>query len=228
MLVAIHQLHYLPWLRYFEKISRSDVFVVLDDVQFTKNGWQNRNKVKASSGTVRLTVPVHATSGVTLDQIRIDNGTNWPRKHLRTLEFAYRKAHHFAAYAAFLENTYSMAWESLSALNRHMLEFFVQSLGIDTRIVYSSDLDVSGEATERLVNLIQAVGGDTYYTGTFAVGEYLDTGAMKDAGIAMKLQQWRCPMYPQLHYDFIPDLSIVDLLMNCGPRSLALLSGKGA
>ncbi len=228
MLVAIHQLHYLPWLRYFEKIVRSGVFVVLDDVQFTKNGWQNRNMVRASPGAVRLTVPVHAKARMTLDEIRIDNGANWRRKHWRTLESAYRKAPHFDAYAPFLENTYAAQWDSLNALNRHMLEFFVQSLGIGTRIVYSSDLAVPGEATERLVNLVKAVGGDTYYSGAFAVEAYVDVDAMKAAGIAVTLQQWQCPQYPQFHDGFIPDLSIVDLLMNCGPRSLELLSGNEA
>lgn len=226
MLVAIHQLHYLPWLRYFDKVWRSDVFVVLDDIQFTKNGWQNRNRVKTSSGAVRLTVPVHAKARMTLDRIGIDNGTHWPKKHWRTLDLSYRKAPHFAAYAPFLEKAYAIRWESLNALNRHLLHFFVQALGIDTPIVYSSKLDVPGEATERLINLVKAVGGDTYYSGAFALEEYLDVEMMKNAGIDVKLQHWHCPLYPQLHYDFIPDLSIVDLLFNCGQRSLAVLGGN--
>jgi hypothetical protein len=223
MLVGIHQPHYLPWLRYFEKIARADVFIALDTVAYTKNGWQNRNKIKTHDGVQLLTVPVHAHLGETLDEIRIKANEPWRRKHWHAIRQSYAKAPFFAAHSAFLEDTYARDWDRLADLNAHMLKYFVRALGVTTRIEYASRLDVPGEATERLINLVRAVGGDAYYSGAFALEHYLDAALLEEAGIELVLQEWRAPTYPQLHGDFVPDLSIVDLLMNCGPDSLGIL-----
>lgn len=226
MLVGIHQLHYLPWLRYVEKIAHCDVFVVLDNIQFNKNGWQNRNRLKTASGQTLLTVPVHARAGQTLDQVRIADNNGWKQKHWRTLEQNYKKAPCFNQYAPFFEEIYDTDWTHLNDLNRKMLEYFITALGIDTRIVHASSLNVPGDATERLLNIIRAVDGDTYYSGAFALDAYLDSELLDSAGIKLELQNWSAPRYPQLHGDFIPDLSVLDLLMNCGPGALQHLNGK--
>lgn len=228
MLVAIHQSHYLPWLRYIDKIHRADVFIVLDDVQFNKNGWQNRNKIKTAAGPSVLTVPVRSKSGQRLNEVQIDNHIAWRKKHWKTLEQNYSKSKFFGDYAPFFEETYAKEWTTLTELNRHMLEFYVQALSLTTPIVYSSDLRVPGIATERLVNLIQAVHGTTYYTGAYALDTYLDTDLLDRAGITLELQEWRAPEYTQLHGDFASDLAIVDLLMNHGPQSLEVLCGQPA
>jgi len=229
VLMGIHQLHYLPWLRYIEKIARSDVFIVLDNVQFTKNDWQNRNRVKTSAGSTVLTVPVFEKLGQSLDAVRVNCRTPWRRKHWGTIEQSYRHAPFFAEHAAFLADTYACEWERLNDINRHMLEYFLRTMGIQTRIVYASDLDAAGKATERLVNLIRAVGGNAYYTGAHAAEAYLDAALFERAGIALVVQHWQAPVYPQLHGAFVPDLSILDLLLNCGPDSLSiLLSGQHA
>ena len=225
MLVGIHQLHYIPWLRYFDKIVRSDVFIVLDNIQYNKNGWQNRNKIKMAQGVALLTVPVFEKMGQTLDQVRIDNGVPWARKHVRTLEQAYAKAPYFPEHRPFLIDAYARSWERLNGLNRHMLGYWIATLGIATRVVYASDLNAPGMATERLIHLIHAVGGDRYYSGAYATEAYLDAARMEEAGISLELQEWRAPAYPQLHGAFVPDLSILDLVMNCGPDSLSTLLG---
>lgn len=224
MMAAIHQPHYLPWLRYFDKIARSDVFVVLDTVQYCKNGWQNRNRVKTASGTALLTVPVTRQSDTAIDEAAVcDNG--WRKKHWRTLEQAYCKAPYFHEHAPFLEHVYARPWTRLGNLNRYMLEYFVTALGIRTPVVYASEMRAPGAATERLINLIRACNCDRYYSGAYALEQYLDARMLADAGIALELQSWTSPIYPQLHGPFEPDLSIVDLLMNCGPRSLDILLG---
>lgn len=225
MLVGIHQLHYLPWLRYFDKIARVDVFIVLDNIQYNKNGWQNRNRVKTAGGATLLTAPVYEKHLQNLDEVRINTTTSWRKKHWRTISQAYVKAPFFAEYAPFLEAVYAQEWERLNDLNRHLLEYFVSALGITTRIAYASALGVPGQATDRLVNLIHAVGGDRYYSGAYALETYLEKDRIEAAGIGLVLQKWTAPVYPQLHGEFVPDLSILDLLMNCGPRSLEILLG---
>jgi len=228
MLAAIHQLHYLPWLRYFEKIARSDVFIVLDNIQFNKNGWQNRNKVKTVAGATLLTVPVHASYGGTLDAVRVDNTARWARKHWATIRQSYGRAPYFEGHATFLESLYTRRWDRLNDVNRAMLEYFASALGIETRFVYASELLVPGDATGRLVNLLNAVGADRYYTGAYALERYLDADMLGDAGFAIEVQEWKAPVYPQLHGEFIPDLAIVDLLLNCGPTSLEKLVGAAS
>ncbi len=225
MLIGIHQSHYLPWLRYFEKIAHVDVFIVLDTVQFTKNDWQNRNKIKTAQGVTVLTVPVCAHLGQSLKELPIDQTQPWRKKHWKTIEQAYMKSRYWAGHNDFLAATYAQDWALLNDLNRHMLEYFVAALGIKTRIAYASDMDVPGASNERLINLIKAVGGTRYYSGAFAAQTYLESQAFADAGISIELQHWHAPNYPQLHGPFAPDLSILDLLLNCGPDSLDILRG---
>lgn len=223
MRVGIHQLHYLPWLRYFDKIARSDVFIVLDNIQYNKNGWQNRNRIKSGADALLLTVPVLEHFGQNLGAVRINNAAPWRRKHGRSIAQAYAKAPFWAEHASFLEEVYEQEWDFLNDLNRRMLEYFVKALGIATRIVYASEIDAPGAATERLVNLLQAVGGDCYYCGAYARDAYLDEGLLERAGIGLELQDWHAPVYSQAGNGFIPDLSVLDLLLNCGPGSLRIL-----
>jgi len=224
--VAIHQPHYLPWLRYIEKAARSDVFIVLDSVQFTKNGWQNRNRIKSPNGVVLLTVPVHAERDTVLSAVRIDNSQPWRRKHWRAIEQSYRKAPYFERYAPELEIIYQEHWDYLAQLNARLLTYFFRHLGITTRVCFASDFHLQSTATQRLVELVRAVQGETYYTGAYAMDTYLDTALFERAGVQVELQQWHPPIYPQLHGDFVPDLSIIDLLMNVGPDALSVLLGK--
>lgn len=227
VVVGIHQLHYLPWLRYMHKIACADVFIVLDNIQYNKNGYQNRNRIKTPAGSQLLTVPVFERLGQPLDNVRIDNKRPWARKHARSIAQHYARAPHYPAHAAWLADVYGRRWDRLSDLNRVMLEAFLEQLGVDTPVVYASALDVPGVATERLVNLIKAVGGDTYLSGAHAVDSYLDAAAMADAGITLRRQQWIAPVYPQCSAPFVADLSILDLLLNCGPDARAVLEGAG-
>ncbi len=228
MLCGIHQLHYLPWLRYFDKIARADVFIVLDNIQYNKNGWQNRNKIKSVSGPLLLTVPVHAPLGYTLDEVTIDETQLWRKKHWAAIQQSYRRAPYFADHEVFLKDVYAREWRTLNDLNRHMLEYYVRALNIQTRIVYSSELNVPGIATERLINLMRAVDADSYYSGAYALDQYLDAAQLEAAGIALQLQEWHAPVYSQFHEPFVPDLSVIDLLMHCGPASLDVILGKVA
>lgn len=229
--VGIHQPHYLPWLRYFEKIARSDVFIILDDVQYEKNGFQNRNRIKTAQGPALLTVPVLKPTLRPIREIEIDPRGGWSEKHRRALELSYRKAPHFAEYWPALEALLSQPWQRLAELNEAMIRLLLEQLGITTRLVRSSDLDVPGESTERLANLCRAVGGTEYLSGAYAVQAYLDPGTLEQAGIRLVFQEWKAPVYSQLYpaAGFVSDLAIVDLLFNEGgerARELLLASGS--
>lgn len=228
MLVGIHQPHYLPWLRYFEKIARSDVFIVLDNIQYSKNGWQNRNKIRTSNGVATLTVPVRAQLGQSLDEIVIDNQQRWQKKHWASIEQSYAKAPYWERYADGLREAYERPWNTLNELNAFMLHRFLDMLAINTPVEYASRLAVPGTATARLINLVKAAGGSDYYSGAYALEVYLDAGELEAAGIGLVLQEWKSPVYSQIHGgEFVPDLSIIDLLMNEGPRAHEILL-KGA
>lgn len=228
MLVGIHQPHYLPWLRYFEKIARSDVFILLDNVQYNKNGWQNRNRVKGAAGEMLLTVPVHAPLGAPLDAVAIDNNKPWRRKHARALAQAYARAPHWPACRGALEAAYAREWTRLNDLNTHLIAALCGALGIGTPIVRASTLGVSGTGTARLAALIRAVGGDAYYSGAYALESYLDPSVLEESGIRLVLQQWSPPVYGQGPGPFLPDLSIVDLLAHTGPEAAAILRRSSA
>ena len=229
MILAIHQLHYLPWLRYFHKIASADVFAVLDNIQFNKNGWQNRNKIKTDQGALTLTVPVLQKMGQSLDEVEIDNKQSWRRKHWGAISSHYRKAPFFKEHEPFLRGIYEKEWRKLNDLNYEMLFYFVKVLGIKTRLFKSSEMELRGEATERLVNICADLKADSYLTGAFAAQEYLDENLFAQAGIGLNMHEFDCPVYPQLYpeKDFIPELSLLDLLFHCGPESLSvLMSGK--
>lgn len=225
MIVGIHQLHYLPWLRYIHKILSSDVFIVLDNIQYNKNGHQNRNRIKTPQGAAMLTVPVFDRLGQRLDEVAIDNKRSWARKHWRSIAQHYRNAPYFPRYADWLEAVYSQRWVYLNDLNRSLLTGVLLRLEIETPVVYASELKVPGEATERLIQLIHAVKGDTYLSGAHAVDSYLDVEALEASGIALQIQSWNAPTYPQGRGPFLPELSIIDLMMHCGPDARTLLEG---
>ena len=232
MLVGIHQSHYLPWLRYVEKIARCDVFIVLDTAQFVKGDWHNRNKIKTAAGTQVLTVPVEQHLGQTLFETRIDNRQRWQEKHWRAIEQNYAAAPYFGHYHQVLENFYHQPYEKLHALNRDMLKVWLAWLGIATRVQFASALPpTAGSPSEKLVQLCQAVGGDGYYCGRYAAEQYLDRSAFEKSGVRIQIQDWNSPPYAQRYLKaagMLPDLAILDLLMNEGPRSVGILRAGAA
>ena len=225
MILAIHQLHYLPWLRYFHKLATCDTFVVLDNIQFTKNGWQNRNKIKTPQDPALLTVPVLHQFGQLLSDVCVDRKQPWRRKHWGALAAAYQKAPYFKEHAPFFKKIYESDWEKLNDLNYEMFFYFVKALGVKTKIIRGSELEVRGEATERLVAICRELGARAYLTGAYAAEVYLDGRLFEEAGIELVFQKFECPQYPQLYPEagFVPELSIADLLFNCGPKSLEVL-----
>jgi hypothetical protein len=218
MIVAIHQPQYLPWLPYLRKIEECDVFIVLDAVDFQKNGLQNRNQIKTAQGAHWLTVPVRQQLGQKIRDVKIDNSTEWRRKHWQTLRQCYQKAPAFAMYAPALEQFYSCAWTGLNDLNIELLAMLMRWMNIHTPIMRSSQMKATGTASELVLNLCLEAGATHYLSGTGGKN-YLEPEAFERAGVEIVYRPALLPVaYPQLYLQagFINHLSVLDLLLNCG------------
>jgi hypothetical protein len=222
MRVTIHQPQYLPWVGLFDKIDQADGFVLLDTVQFSKHGWQNRNRIKTVAGPAWLTVPVRQRLGQPMAEVAIDNGATWARQHRQALASAYGGAPFFAGHRPFFDALYRARWDRLLDLNLEAFRYLAGALGVSAKVVLASSLEARGTATERLVSICRAVGADTYLAGAGGHA-YLDPRRFEEAGIAVEFQAFACPVYPQRFGGFAPNLSVVDLLFNCGADSLGVL-----
>lgn len=222
MLVAIHQPQYLPWLGYFDKMDRCDLFVFLDSVQFKKNEWQNRNRIKTARGWQYLTVPVRHRFPQSILDVRIDNRADWARKHLQALTVHYGKAPYFQDHLPFLQQVYGTRWDSLCDLCIALIRYLASALGITVKVARSSEREWSPEPTERLIEICRWAGADSYLTGAGG-SHYMRLDRFREEGIRVLWQEFASPIYPQRYGPFEPNLSIVDLLFNCGPEGLQLL-----
>ena len=227
MLIAIHQPEHLPWVGFFEKMLRADIFVVLDNVQFSKGDFQNRNRVKGPGGAQWLTVPVVHKFSQKINEVKVVDNNNWRAKHWKTLVSCYGRATHFDRFATMFENFYSQSWVNLADLNVAALELIARAFGIEKKWVFASELAAGGQKSELVLNICKMLGASSYYSGR-AGSTYLDKEAFRRASIEIIVQNFEHPTYEQLfmkEQGFIPSLSALDMLFNCGPQSIDLLHG---
>ena len=223
MIVAVHQPQYLPWLGYFDKMDRADLFVLLDTVQFKKNEWQNRNRIKTAHGWQWLTVPVAYRFPQRINQVKITPRTHWARKHLLALRTNYSKAPYFLDYFDPFEKIVSKPWQEIATLNIRLVRALAELLVIPTPLRLASELDDFPEGPdERLIAICRHLGAEVYLAGMGGKG-YMNLEKFEKAGIEVRFQQFKHPVYPQLYGDFLPNLSVADLLFNCGKQSLRII-----
>ncbi len=225
--LAVLQPGYLPWLGFFDQMLRSDVFVYYDDVQFDKHGWRNRNRIKTPAGAQWLTVPVldRGRHGQRILEAEIDPRVPWARKHLAAIRQNYARAPFLNAYLPELEALLSRPWRLLVDLDLAVVEQMCRWLKLERRILRSSELGIVGERSERLLALCRHLGADVYLSGN-AAQSYLDMALFAAHGIRVEWQNYRHPVYPQLHGEFMPFLSTLDLLFNVGPASQQIIRGN--
>lgn len=226
VIVTIHQPEHLPWLGFFHKISQADLFVILDSVQFRKNYFQNRNKIRTVNGWAWLTVPVKRNINTLIKDVEIANDQNWRRKCWNSIYFTYKKAPFFGEYGSVLEKFYKQDWINLCELNIHIIEQFLKFLSLEPLILRSSEIGVHGNGSELILDICKEVDADTYISGIFG-NEYLNLSDFKKAGIEVIFQEFHHPIYKQLYEPFIPSMSIIDLLFNHGPDSRDIIRGSG-
>jgi hypothetical protein len=220
LIVAVHQPQYLPWLGYFDKIRRADTFCYLDNVQYKKNDWQNRNRIKTSQGWQWITVPVRYQFPEKICEVTINPTVKWRKKHLQALVTNYRRAPFYKNYIDIYEQIYSKDWEYLADLNIEFIERLKDALGFSQKpAIKSSQLELREDPTDRLIDICQAVKADTYLSGQDGV-KYMNLERFKEYGIQVIIQDFKHPVYPQLFTEFQSHMSAVDLLFNCGPGSL--------
>ena len=227
MILTAHQPMFMPWLGLFDKISRADVFCIFDDVPFERHGFGNRNYIKTHTGPQLLTVPVHLDDHLSKParEVRICNDHNWRRKHLRSIELAYQKAPYFKFYWPGIMMLYGQETETLAEFNGCMLVTFLAVLGIQVEIVKASERGFAGTKSDLVIDMCKQLGATEYWFG--AQGhDYCNEEAFLDAGVVPRFQHYQHPVYPQLHGAFVPSMSILDLVMNCGPASLRTLRNE--
>ena len=232
MMVAAHQPSYLPWLGYLDKMAKADLFVVMDDLQYEAQNFQNRNRIKLNNGSGWLTVPLER--GHRSDRIcdkRIRNGATNPKEHWQrrtwaTLQHHYRRAPHFARYAEELEDVYRRPWDRLIDLDLHILELARRWFGITRPVVRSSTLGLEGQRTDRIADLCRKVGATVYLSGSGGSTGYLDVDLLRRSGVTLAWQTFRHPVYPQRYPElgFIPNLCFLDFLLNVGDECRALFA----
>ena len=227
MIVAVHQPQYLPWLGYFDKIDRADVFVLLDTVQYKKNEWQNRNRIKAADGPQWLTVPVTYRFPQRIAEVAVNNRERWQHKQRQGIVSNYRKAPFWDDLSPFIEEVLSPTWELLAPLNIFGVKELAAILGIETPLYVASELgEFPEDPDERLIAITKHFGADTYLAGSGG-RDYMNLDRYAQSGIEVLFQEYHHPVYAQLFGAFEPYLSVVDLLFNHGKESLSILRGEG-
>lgn len=229
MIIACHQPNFMPWTGFFFKALTADRLVLLDDVQFPLGGsWVNRNRLKNDQGQLWLTVPVwkRGRSLQPIDTVEICSDENWQKKHLLSLEHAYKHAPYWEEYGGFFREIYGSRWQRLLELNLVILDYLRPHLGIARPFLLSSAFAVPTKGSERLVDLCRAIGADAYLT-VLSSKKYLDEEVFHRHGIQLFYYTFEPPIYPQLWGPFLANLSAVDLLLTCGPKSAQLIRPAG-
>jgi len=221
--VGVIQSNYVPWRGYFDFIASVDVFVIYDDVQYSKNSWRNRNRVKTPAGLRWLTVPVRDRGALTVDQVAIGQPpSDWRAAHRRLLSGALEPAPYFHDALALWEAGVVPADSTLSQLNLRLIHLICDYLEITTPILSSRMFSLTGQKTERLIQLLKQIGATTYVSGPTARG-YLDATLFRASGIRLEYKSYSYRPYAQLWGEFVGNVTVLDLIANTGHQARKFL-----
>jgi hypothetical protein len=224
--VTIHQPEFAPWIGFFDKAARAETMILLDDVQYRKNYFHNRNKVRTSDGWSWITVPVRRTGLETLlcdARVAVEDHGRWRHKIQSTITQAYGRSQFFASIMPSLDSILEAASDRLVTMNAAIIDLAFQHLGISTKLIWSSDLSVEGTGSDRILNLCRAVGAKSYLSGVSG-RDYLDLDSFRREHIDVEFQEFHHPVYDQAYPGFEPQMSVLDALLQMGPEAASLLS----
>lgn len=214
---AIMQPTYLPWLGYFDLMRSVNLFIIYDHVQFEKQSWQQRNRIRNKQGEIMLTIPVSKTNGLAtrIKDVRIDLARNPLRKHLESIKFSYQKARNFSIFYPELERIYIQEYTFLLDLNMRLIEFGAKALGLTPRFLFSSEMGIDIGRVESLIEICKQNRITNYFSPIGSKGYIEQNDIFFSNSIKLTYQNYSHPQYPQLHYpDFISHLSFIDFLFN--------------
>jgi hypothetical protein len=225
MICTVHQPNYLPYLGFFEKAFKSDIFILYDTTQFKKNDWQNRNKICVTNGWQWISVPVLHNFGQKIYDVKIKDPKKSLLKNWRSLQVTYSRAPYFKQFAGSFEEIYNSEIEMLSELNCRIIIKTAENLGLKTKFVKSSELpSINTTSTQALIDLTKLVDADTYISGGEGIN-YLDMDLWNSTGLKIMFQKYHHPSYKQFNNpEFQSYMNILDLLFNCGSESLGILT----
>lgn len=214
--IGIHQPGYLPWLGFFKKMLNSDIFVYFDDVSFVKNNYYNRNLIRTNSGPLQLTIPVRMETESKINDVKIDTSQNWQIKHKKSILLNYSKTKYFKNYSNFIEELYGEKMEKIIDINIEIIEFLKKEFNIKAKTIFSSELNVTGTASERILEICKLLDGEKYITGTAWAKKFLNVEGFKKNDISVEFQEFVHPEYKQPGNNFISNMTAFDLLFNEG------------
>jgi len=215
-IIAIHQPNYIPWLGYFYKIYQSDIFVFLDDVQYSNKGMHDFHYIKTPQGRFRMKIPVKVSFGDVILDVKLNNLLKWRENQLQQLESNYKKAPYFKEVFLDIQTIFSQKDEFLSTLNIRLIELIAAKFGIKTAFVKSSDLSIDDtEKNNRIFSICKELNASAYYSGTGAA-VYQNVDEFKANGIELHYSTFKPFKYPQFWGEFESNISILDYLMHCG------------
>lgn len=217
--IAIIQSNFLPWKGYFDIIHSVDLFIFYDCVQFTKQDWRTRNYIKTHKGIKQITIPVHGSISLKINEIQIVN-SKWQQKIYKTFKFSYGKTEFFNDFSFILEHLFcEKKWKSLSAFNQYSIKYISNILDIKTKFINSKELELSGSKTDRVIEAIKKVGGNFYLSGPSAKN-YIENKKFKENNIELAYIDYSTyPEYSQLWGEFNHNVSILDLIFNTGKKA---------
>jgi hypothetical protein len=218
---TIYQPTYLPWSGFFGMIDLVDVFVIFDDVQFVKDSWQRRNKLKFQNSERWISVPIIKNFGQKINQVKINNSINWRDDHSNKIYDYYNKSPFYDDYESKIHSFYEREWEYLVDLNMTIIKDLSKILGLNIpKFVKSSEIDGDkGQKTDRILYILEKIGADESIVGPTA-RTYTDKQKFADKNIQLYWYEFNHPVYPQLEEEFIPYLSVIDLIFNNGENAI--------
>ena len=215
MLISIHQPDYIPYIGYFYKISKSDVFVFLDDAQFSNDNMHHWNKIKTPQGECRLKIPVEHAFGDPITKVRTKDELKWKEKHLKTIEMNYKKARYFQDFFPEFQEVMMTGYESLAEQNIAVNKFICSKLGIAPKFVRTSEMNINSMKEERVIEICSDLNADEYLSGNGAKAYQIPEDFEKK-GIKLTYTKYQPFEYTQLWKEFVPNMSVIDYIMNEG------------
>ena len=228
MRVGVIQSAYIPWRGYFDFIASVDAFVIHDDIQYTKGDWRNRNKIKTPQGVEWLSVPVSYKSQAQLIiDTQISSASSWKNKHLERFEHNYSKSPFLSEAKELIANGISMHISTISQLNINLIRSISSYLNINTPIILSSELHLKGTKTDRLIDLLKKMNATCYLSGPRG-DAYLEKEKFQKNGIRLEYKTYDYAAYPQLWGEFVAEVTVLDLIANCGPKAKEHITSNSA